>query len=269
MLNKNLFTFLALISLFTSCQKVIDIDLNDANPQYVIEGAIYEGVNDFKVHITQTSSYFGNDAPSPVNNAVVTLNDPNSSVITLNPTGNGWYEIAAFMGKPNSLYELNVQVGGQSFTANATMPNHAAIDTFSVKEFGGFGPPDPEQGDQLLLVHFKDSAGIKNYYRVVVKQNNKLLEKPEYYYIFDDQIRDGLAIEAPLFTSLFFKGDSVDVELLGMDAGVYDYFTTLRDVLSGDANTGAAPANPNSNFNNGALGYFAAYSSSKKSIRIL
>jgi hypothetical protein len=53
-----------------------------------------------------------------------------------------------------------------------------------------------------------------------------------------------------------------------MDAGVYDYFNTLSEILTSDANTSAAPANPNSNFNNGALGYFAAYATSKKSIRV-
>ncbi len=257
-----------LVLLMASCQKVININLNDANPQVVIEAALYEGQHDFKVHVTQTASYFGDDVPAAITDAVVTLNDPNSGVITLNNNGNGWYEVPALTAFPNTRYELNVQANGKSFTASADLPLHTQIDTFSTKPFGGFGPPDPDQGEQLLLVHFKDTAGIKNYYRVVITQNNQLLSKPEFYYIFDDQIRDGLPIEAPLFTSLFFKGDSVDVELLGMDAGVYDYFTTLRDVLSGDANTGAAPANPNSNFNNGALGYFAAYSSSKKSIVI-
>ncbi len=257
-----------LLILFSSCQKVIDVNLNDAKPQYVIEGSIYEGMHPCRVRVTLTSSYFGNDVPPAVNDAVVTLNDPNSGVITLNATGNGWYETAPFNAIANTTYELNVSAGGKSFTATSTLPYPIAIDSLSSRPFGGFGPPDPKRGTELLLIHFKDTVGIKNYYRVVATQNDTILNKPENYYIFDDQIRDGLQIDAPLFTSLFRKGDKVDIELLGMDAAVYDYFTTLSDALSGDANTGAAPANPNSNFNNGALGYFAAYTSSKKSIVI-
>ena len=35
---KNIFYFFAIIALLASCQKVIDIDLNEANPTPVIEG---------------------------------------------------------------------------------------------------------------------------------------------------------------------------------------------------------------------------------------
>lgn len=261
------FTILSLY-LFSSCQKVIDINLNDAKPQYVIEAPMFEGTHDFKVHITQTTNYFGNDAPPAVDGAVVTLVDPNTTSIVMTPEGNGWYQISNFNAIPSTTYQLNVEINGKSFIAISSMPLRTNIDSLSTKRFGGVGPPDPDAGTELLLVHLKDSIGIKNYYRVLVTKNDTFLNKAENYYIFDDMVRDGLQIDAPLFTSIFKKGDKVDVELLCMDAEVYDYFTTLSEVLGGDANNGAAPANPNSNFSNGALGYFAAYTSSKKSIVI-
>jgi hypothetical protein len=119
-----------------------------------------------------------------------------------------------------------------------------------------------------MKAHFQDSVGVQNYYRVLIAKNDTLYNKAFDYYIFDDKIRDGQYIDAPLFTTFFKPGDTVNVELLSMDAGVYDYFNTLSEILTSDANTSAAPANPNSNFNNGALGYFAAYATSKKSIRV-
>ncbi len=259
---------LIIIFLLSSCQKVIDVNLNDADPQYVIEAPMFEGVHDFKVHITKTTSYFDNENPTAVDGAVITLKDPNSSTITLTPQGMGWYQISNFNAIPMTTYQLDVFIDGKSFTANSSMPFRTSIDSLTTREFGGFGPPNPDAGTELLLVHLKDSVNVKNYYRVIITKNDTLLNKPIHYYIFDDMVRDGLQIDAPIFTSIFKKGDKVDVELLGMDAEVYDYFTTLSEVLSGDANTGAAPANPNSNFSNGALGYFAAYSSSKMSITI-
>mgnify|MGYP000913178651 CR=1 FL=1 len=260
----------ALICLFafSSCQKVIDVNLNDAQPQYVIEAPMFEGVHDFKVHITKTSNYFDTDQPATVNNAVVVLKDPNSTSITLTPQGNGWYQIADFNAIPLSNYQLEVFIDGKSFTAHSTMPFQTPIDSLTTKEFGGFGQPKPDGANQLLLVHLKDSMNVKNYYRVLITQNDTFLNKPSNYYLFDDMVRDGLQIDAPIFTSIFKKGDKVDVELLCMDEAVYDYFNSLSEVITGDANTGAAPANPNSNFSNGALGYFAAYASSKMSIVI-
>jgi hypothetical protein len=53
-----------------------------------------------------------------------------------------------------------------------------------------------------------------------------------------------------------------------MDKQLNDYFTTLGDILTSDANNSAAPANPNTNWSNNALGYFGAFSTQKKSIRI-
>ena len=62
------------ILFFSSCQKVINVDLNAADPQYVIEANLYEGSHDFKVRITKTTSYFSSGGTIPVvNNASVTL----------------------------------------------------------------------------------------------------------------------------------------------------------------------------------------------------
>ncbi len=62
-------------------------------------------------------------------------------------------------------------------------------------------------------------------------------------------------------------GDAITVELLSIDKATYDYFNTLRDVLSSDqAATSLAPANPNTNLSNGLLGYFSAYTIDTKTI---
>ena len=262
-----LFSVSLFITLF-SCQKVINVNLNDAKPQYVIEASMYEGTQDFKVRITQTTSYFEPQSVPLVNDAVVTLYDGNQNALPLNATGNGWYELPNFTALNFNTYQLQVAVGGKVFKAQATMPAHTNIDSLSYQPFGGFGPPGSQDGDQLVKVHFVDSGGVKNYYRVLITRNDTLQAKPGNYYLFDDQLRDGLQIDAPLFTTLFNKNDKADIQLLGMDESVYDYFNTLSEVITGDANTGAAPANPNSNFSGGALGYFAVYSSSSMSIVI-
>lgn len=90
-IHSNTFSFSLLFTLF-SCQKVINVNLNDAKPQYVIEASMYEGTHDFKVKITQTTSYFEPQSVPLVNDAVVTLYDNNLNALPLTATGNGWYE---------------------------------------------------------------------------------------------------------------------------------------------------------------------------------
>ncbi len=259
--------------IFSSCQKVIDVNLNDANPAYVIEANLYEGNHDFKVKITQTTSYFGTDAPPDVNNAEVKLIDQQNTSYAVPSTGNGWYILPNFNAIANSTYKLLVTADGKTFEANAQLPLHTQIDSLSYEKFNGFGggPGGPGGGKEeliLMTTHFQDTIGIKNFYRILVTKNDTLQNKPFDTYLVDDKIRDGQYFDAPLFTTFFKTGDTVNIELLSMDDKAYDYLTTLSDIITGDANTSAAPANPNTNFSNGALGYFAAFNSSKKSIRI-
>ena len=62
-------------------------------------------------------------------------------------------------------------------------------------------------------------------------------------------------------------GDEFRVELLNIDRANFDYFNTANDVsASGGGGMGlgsVAPTNPNTNWDNNALGYFGAYTVSE------
>lgn len=261
-----LLTFIAIAGL-SSCQKVIDVDLNSANPQFVIEANLFEGTNDFKVRITKTVSYFEGGIAPEVNNAVVSVTDNIHPSQTLTATGAGWYQLSNYTATTNTTYQLTVSVDGETFTASSFMPVCPVVDSLSYKSFGGgFGGSgiDP----YLMLMHFKDSIGIKNFYRFIVTKNDSVQLQPFDLLVFDDKIRDGQYFDAPVFSTFCDIGDSMDVEMWSMDESSYDYFITLGDILTGDANNSAAPANPNTNWSNNALGYFGAFSRQKKSVRI-
>lgn len=263
------FILLAVLIFFgTSCQKVIQVNLNDAKPQYVIEALVHEGTHDVVVRISKTTSYFsGNDSMPPVNNATVTLSDGINPDQTAVQTVDGVYTFTNYTALANQSYHLTVSVDGKVFTSDAYLPVSPVFDSLDYAKIpGGFGPPGVDP--YIMTVHFKDSVGVRNYYRILVTKNGELQNQPFDLYLLDDQVRDGLYFDAPVFTAFCDINDSMDVQMLSMDAHVYDYFQTLGDILTGDVNNSAAPANPNTNIRGGALGYFAAYSSTKKSIRI-
>ena len=59
--------------------------------------------------------------------------------------------------------------------------------------------------------------------------------------------------------------DKIVVQLIGIDQQTYLYFNVFRDVLEQSGILSAStPANPPNNLNNGALGYFAAWTISQK-----
>ena len=45
------------IALLSSCTKVIDLNLNEADPKIVIEAELVSGTRDFTVKITKTSDF--------------------------------------------------------------------------------------------------------------------------------------------------------------------------------------------------------------------
>jgi len=255
------------IIFFASCEKVINVDLNDANPKIVIEAGLYEGTHVFKVHITKTISYFNNGIAPTIDNANVTLSDRINPAKTLIPVGDGWYELLNCTATNNTTYELNVVAEGKTYTASSYLPVSPVLDSLTYKDFGGgFGGGNFDP--YLMTAHFQDSVGVANYYRLIVTKNDSLQNKPFDLFVFDDKIRDGQYIEVPVFSAFCDIGDTMDVELVSMDEKVYDYYITFGEIITGDANNSAAPANPNSNWSNKALGYFGAYSIQRKSIRI-
>jgi hypothetical protein len=83
--------------------------------------------------------------------------------------------------------------------------------------------------------------------------------------VIEDRLSEGINIILPIFTSIFKLDDKVEVELISMYKKMYDYFNTLSTIISNGGDS-AAPANPLSNWSGGVLGYFGAFSFSKKTI---
>lgn len=238
--------------LLSSCEKVIDVDLNSADPKTVIEANLAEGQHTFHVRVYQTKDYFS-DAPTVYfDNAAVTLSDNTGEFISLTPVGEGWYEapVNAVAGKTYTLQVIN---DGATFTAMSILPEVVELKQLSYKKIDLPG----EENNQEVYLHFDDKPDVHNYYRILVMSNDSLEQDLQY---FDDKYIDGNAVQWSLI-NLYDKGIHLDVELRSIDAAAYRYYHTMEPILSG--NTDTAPGNPDSNWSGGALGYFIAYSSSR------
>ena len=63
-------------------------------------------------------------------------------------------------------------------------------------------------------------------------------------------------------------GDTVILEMRGIDAPSYLYFSTMAEDSGGQNSDSATPTNPVTNLNGAILGYFSAYTTQKKTITI-
>lgn len=265
-----LFSFL-LIGLttltFTSCEKVIDVDLNDSEPQLVIEAQLMEGTQKFYVQISQTTSYFDEEQAIHINNAIVNLRDNEGMEVAIPFLSNGNYQavIEAAAGKN---YTLEVTIDERTYVASSYLPTKVELIDLETQfqEANAF----LDEG-YLIFSRFQDDPNITNYYRIIHLVDDVLQNTGDDFQVVDDNLFDGGLARVPLFQQIFNAGEAVTVVLRHMDKASYEYYNALTDIVTneGGPNAGsAAPGNPTTNWSGGALGVFTAYASDTLSVVI-
>jgi hypothetical protein len=248
---------LILATFFTiaGCKKVIQVDLNNAAPQLVIEGNISDGPGPYKVSISRTVNFSADNAYPPVSGATVTITDSTLRTFEqLQESDSGVYTTQFLQGYPGHTYQLKVLVDGKEYTAFSTMPHPVRLDSVFFVENIGFN----NNTSISAVVNFQDPPGIANYYQFVEMVNNRVL--PDIF-VFEDRLSDGKYIVQTLFndSSYLKPKDTLLVTMRGVDKNAYDYFFTLTNVTGNNSFQSTTPSNPNTNISNGALGYFSAY----------
>jgi hypothetical protein len=263
--------FAAANIILVSCQDVIEIELRDSDRRYVIEGAVTQGVDSAMVRVSRTTSFFDTSEPEAVTDAQVTLTMPDGSQRILEHEEDGYYMVRGINPEPNATYSLNVQVAGQTFTASAYMPGAVQLDSLTYQpQDNFFGPPPMGPPRFNVFLNFQDPM-TPNYYRAQYARNGNLKDDLSDLQLFDDQLNNGNYIQIPIFNQSYDMGDTVDVALLNLDASAYQFLETFVSAASSDAGSpfSAAPDNPISNIEGGALGVFAAYSRSEMQVIIV
>ncbi|NPD83528.1 DUF4249 domain-containing protein [Lentimicrobium sp. L6] len=256
---------IAFISMFYSCTKVIDIDLNDANPQYVIQGVLYAGQHDFIVNISQTTSYFSPSSPAEVKNAQVSLSDENGIAYEMSYLEEGDYLLTSFLAEELMEYTLQVNIGEKEFVASAKVAPFVAIDSIKLDIREDEFENRVENG---VKIWFTNHSENNNYYQIESFINSQEPYNNQRMIIGDYEDFES-SNNAFIYIDEETENDVVImIELRTIDEKSYHYFNSLDEQIDGGGGPGggASPANPKSNWSNGALGYFGTGNSDFASI---
>ena len=247
------FVFIAAFLSLTSCEKVIQLNLNNTTPRVVIQADIYDHAGPYYVTISKSVNFDQSSIYPPVSGARVELSDNSGQSEVLSETVSGTYLTKNFRGIPGRTYQLKVSTGNETFQASAVMP-------YAVKPDSIYFSVSPFSGDKVTAIRFTDLPLVKNYYRLIYIVNNVQIKG---IYVLDDELFQGASISYSLTSRGFdinlVNGSNVVVWLESIDQNVYEYFRT--SVTEGGQ--AASPSNPVSNISNGALGYFNACSERK------
>ena len=256
----------SVIILLTSCEEVIEIELDYMKPKLVIEGVINDYDNQCIIKLSKTTDYFNQKTNPTVSDAVITLTDSAGTIVKLDEIEPGIYMEKSFQPKPNIKYTLNILSEGDEYVAKATIPEKVNIDSltylyYSESIFYEIG--------YVVSCHFLDPGEFRNFYRLRTYNISDSTKAKNSKDIYNDDFFNGNRVELTWSNNVYQEFDTVVVELYTLDAPTYDYYKTLFPISGGSEMMSlTTPANPNTNINNGALGYFGAYTISRDTIII-
>lgn len=263
--------FLAVIGI-SSCQKVINLNLESTATNIVVDAEVTDSVTSYTVNLTQTVNLGDNNVFPVVNGAIVVISDNAGNSEILPETSPGNYTTSHLHGTNGRTYYLSITSNGKKYTATSTMPYGVALDSVIADTntshhgggggFGGHGggSSTPAVPSVTVRAVFTDPKGIANYYRLIEYVNR--IPNYDNIAIISDQGQDGSVISVNVVRrdANIHAGDTVKVVLESIDANVFEYYRTLKQVTkvqNGIQTT--VPGNPTTNLSNNALGFFSAY----------
>jgi hypothetical protein len=246
---KLVFLFLSSL-IMASCEKVVQLNLNNSTSVIVIQANINDQSGPYEVKISRSVDFDQSSDYPPVTGADVVISDNGGQSESLSEYISGTYFTSKLRGIPGHTYSLTVKTGGKTFHASAFMPPPVNLDSI-------YFSMNPFSGEKVTTIQFRDPPLNINFYRLVYFINNIQQKR---FYTLDDELYQGKAIGYSLMSrdsdTKLKSGDKVEVWLESVDKGVYEYFRTAGH----DDGNSASPSNPVSNISNGALGYFNACS---------
>jgi hypothetical protein len=247
----------SLTVVISSCEKIIEPELNGNVAQLVIQGSVTDSIGPYKISITRTADFYAENVYEPVSGANVYITDVTLNVTdTLTEITSGMYSTQILKGIPGNTYVLKVDVEGKEYTSSSTMPKAIALDsvTISYEKSDNFEP----------VVHYQDPADYQNYYKYSILLNGVSVKR---FQTFQDLLSNGKFITDNLSVddNTIKSGDLVVVTLANVDHNVYEFLKAAQDVAY-DNDELVSPALPTSNILGGCIGYFSAQSVSSAKV---
>ena len=259
--SKNkLFTILSLLLVIslTSCEDVIDVDLEQGEPRLVVDAEIIwlagtagEVQN---IYLSRLTDYY-NTETTKVSGATVTITNEDGEEFYFTETEiPGTYNCANFEPEINKEFTLAVIVNGEEYTATETLIASPEVTRIEQYEDGGFLGEDKE-----LRFYFEDPEDETNFY--LADFQSDVLNFPEYDLSSDDFF-NGNEMYQNFSNEDLEPGSEIDITFRAISEQFHDYMELILE--SAVANPfGTPPANVRGNLvnqtnaDNFAFGYFS------------
>lgn len=221
---------LILISL-TSCEDVIDLNLNTSEPRLVIDASINwfkrTSGNEQKIKLTLTAPYFETTVP-PANGAQIIVKDSDNNIFNfVEESNSGIYKNNDFIPEINKTYTLEIIYKGETYTATETLKSVAPIEYVEQKNDAGFSGNETE-----LKAYYTDPVEEENYYFFEFKSD---LAKVPSLEVYKDEFTNGNQIFGFYSEEDLNSGNQVIIRNYGVSKRFYEFMFLLLQQNSPDS----------------------------------
>ncbi|HSI69444.1 MAG TPA: DUF4249 family protein [Gillisia sp.] len=216
---KKLIILLAVLGL-SSCEEVVEVDLEQSEPRLVIEASILTvkdvATNPQYIKLSLTTAYFDENIP-PAAGASVIIADDDSMTYIFEEIDPGIYINDNFIPETGKTYELEIIYEEEVYRASETFIPVVSIDYVEQDNTGGFGGEDIE-----LKAYYTDPPEPGNFYLFRFMHEELSLQ------IYDDEFTNGNQTFAFFSDEDLSPGDVVNFEIQGISRRFYEYMFILR-----------------------------------------
>lgn len=268
-----------------SCEKEIEIKLNETTPRVVVDASIENNVPPIVI-LTKSMDYFSQLSQerllaSFIRNATVTISSNGQTYrlledsLKIEKNNLYFYTTPLLLGKLNTSYSLTIKIGTDTYTANTTIPSITRrIDSIWAEKVNG-----KDSNYRRLMIKATDKPGFGDYIRYYTSRNLEPFY-PGFNSVFDDQVIDGktyvVGVDRGVNKNLPFeekdlyykKGDTATLKLCNIDKATYDFWRTFEFNYQSIGNPFSSPIKVLGNISGNALGYFGGYAAQTLTIII-
>jgi hypothetical protein len=269
---RTLIVLLAISTMLWNCTERIELNLDSTYTRLVVEGNVTSDTMTHWIRLSETSDYFHNQVAPAVTGARVSVDDGVSvHLLTESDTLPGWYFTSpGYHGIPGRTYTLrigNVDIDKdgepEDYSAASTMNPVNPIDSIKIEWFDTFFT-----GYQVRIWAWDSPQ--PDWYAFKVRKNGILLTDTLYEMIVQsDEFFNGnytygipsqfLSTDKP--DEVVEVGDTITFEINGITEEYYNYVIEAQSqVFPQTPLFSGPPANIRTNIDNGAIGFFEAYS---------
>ncbi len=262
---KNIFYSIIAVILLVGCDEPYELDASQIKPILVIEGAFTNRADQNYVKLSLIAPFSSVTPPESVTDAIITVDGSDGSSLNFTHYSGTNADSASFYlpdlpseAQAGVTYTLTILHSGKQYKASDSLLEAVPIDSLT-SQINPFEFNDPWQEGEYyeILLYFGEPQDSDDFYRFKFFKNGKI-ENPfgSTIYITDDSFF-GPQVDGIPIPEYYAESDTAIVEMLHISRNAYLYYYDLRAVLGNDGGMfSPPPANPRTNVDNGAVGFF-------------